>query len=565
MSKGRNGLRHWTIASALGSLLAGGTVAAQARTVPFPRMNVERFTFDPGGNDSLVVDMGALLPEGTTRLGIGVQHVDGAAVTRVGGDNASLRLDSRLLGNFTAAWAPNRWVQLELQLPVIFNQVEGEALASRGFAPVAQNGYAAPLVGLRAGLLRQRDGMPVDLAVSATVGMPMGHPGALGRDDQVPLRPALSVGRDFGPVKVGGGVHAQLRSQENFAFRGVSGSEGDTVNHELGFTLAAAAEVVSGLRGEAGVASDFALGNPGHSTQAWLGARYAAAKGMEVFALGGPAFGGLVGTPRYRAMAGVAFGLGAERGAPDTASMAAPVEEASPVAVVEAPPAIESFVEEPPVAEAEAEAEAEPLPVEVAEPAALPDRDEDGVPDGEDRCPTKAAPGTGHGCPDTDEDSVADHLDNCVFQPGPRENHGCPAYEKQRVLITKEKLQLLEQIAFPSGRATLSPRSKPLLDQVARILFDHPEMERLVIEVHANDSRRADRNLRLSQERAEAVRRYLVSLGVPERRLSAVGRGSEAPLQPATTAAGRAANRRVELLITDAPSVLDQFELLPLE
>lgn len=561
--------------------LFGGEASAQTRSVPYPRVNAERLHFNPGAQDSFVADMGELLPAGTSRVGLGLQHVDGPSVTRLGGENASLRLDSRLLGNFTGAFAPNRWVQLELQLPVIFHQSESEALSSRGFAPVAQNGYGMPLAGLRVGVLRQADGMPVDLALAATIGLPMGHPGALGRDDQVPLRPAVSVGRSFGRVKVGGGLHAQLRSQENFAFRGVSGSEGDTLNHELGFTVAAAGEVLKGLRAELGLESDFALGNPGNTTQAWLGARYAVTQGMEVFALAGPGFGSLVGTPRYRAMAGVSFGLGKReetstvrpRAAEENShsktqpQVAAQVGAAQQPAAAAPAPATPSKPEPLTTLDGTPSANAAPTPTPTPTPApvAIADKDGDGVPDSQDRCPTKAAPGTEHGCGDADEDLVADHLDNCRFQPGPKENQGCPTHDKQLVLITHEKLQLLDKVSFAPGKATLLPRSKVLLDQIGRIVLDHPELERIVIEAHTDDAGRADRNLKLSQERAEAVRRYLMSLGVPGSRLTAKGRGMESPLQPATTAEGREANRRVEFLITESAGVLDEIDLLPLE
>jgi OOP family OmpA-OmpF porin len=572
--------RLFGLGGAAAAMLLAGSALGQARPT-YPGLNLERFAFSPSGQGSLVVDTGLLMDEGDFRLGTGIHHADGSSVTRLGADHASLRLDSRLLGNFTGAYAPNKWVQLELQLPVIFRQRGSEAYAERGLAPVAPNGYATPLVGLRVGLLRQREGGPVDLALSGTVGLPMGHPGALGRDDGVTFRPALSLGRDLGPVRVGASAYAFRRTPQSFAATGVSTSETDTLDHEVGLGLVGSSEVVSGLRAEVGATSDFSLGNPGNSTQTWVGARYALAPRMEVFALGGPGFGTLVGTPRYRAAAGLAFGLGAAPASPREELRLATIEPAKIDQVTVAPPppldvdadgdgvpdskdacpqlAGPAHRAGCPIPDADGDGVADDIdrcpavkgdPDEGGCPTA--DADGDGVPDRADRCPGKPGPGTEHGCPDTDGDQVADHLDNCVLEKGPAENQGCPARDKQLVVITQERLQILDKVYFTPGKAQIQPRSRLLLNQVARVLKEHPEIERVVIEGHTDNVGNAQRNLALSQDRADSVRRYLIAQGVAPDRLEARGFGQDNPLHPNTSPEGREANRRVEFVITPA-------------
>ncbi len=579
--RNRAGSRKLGVALAAVALLSAGGAFGQSRSVPFPRVNIERFSFNPAAKDSLAVDMGELLDEGGYRVGIGLQYADSPAVTRLGDEYANLRLDNRFMGHLTGAYSPNKWVQLEFQLPIIFNQSESSALSDRGFAQISSNGVISPLVGARVGLLRQHEGMPLDLALSATIGLPFGDAGALGRDPQVPFRPALSLGRDFGKVKVGGQLYAQFRSQENYgpSYRGVSPSNLDTVEHEMGLALAASGTVTDGLRAEVGLISDFALENGGNSTQTFVGARYALSEKMEVFALGGPAFGELVGTPTFRVMGGLAFGMGGVASSPKPAPAPEPIAVITPEPEPAAPPEnLDTDGDGVPDSKDACPNEVGPAhragcPVPDKDGDGVPDdidrcpdekgdvdeggcpakdSDGDGVPDKADRCPQKAGPGTEHGCPDTDNDGLADHMDNCVTRAGPSENQGCPPKEKQLVVITQEKLQILDKVYFAPGKARIMPKSRILLNQIARVLKEHPEIEKVVIEGHTDSVGKPERNLKLSEDRANAVRTFLVKAGVAPERLDAKGFGDQNPIQPNDTADGREANRRVEFVIPQA-------------
>ena len=110
----------------------------------------------------------------------------------------------------------------------------------------------------------------------------------------------------------------------------------------------------------------------------------------------------------------------------------------------------------------------------------------------------------------------------------------------------------LRGIQFPVGRATLTPENYILLSKVQKAIqtFGQP---RVTIEGHTDSTGSAEKNLELSQERADAVKTYLLAnKTVPDNRISARGYGSQRPLAPNTTSEGRAVNRRIDVLITPA-------------
>src|SRR5262249_43950564 len=139
-----------------------------------------------------------------------------------------------------------------------------------------------------------------------------------------------------------------------------------------------------------------------------------------------------------------------------------------------------------------------------------PDNDGDGVLDGKDKCPATQGPVENSGCPDSDGDGdgIVDRVDNCPEEKGTPENHGCKA--KQLVVITKNQLQILDQVKFVSNSAKLSPASNKLLDNVARVLLSHLDIWKVKIEGFTDNVGDAPKNMKLSQDRAMAVVGYLV-------------------------------------------------------
>jgi OOP family OmpA-OmpF porin len=145
---------------------------------------------------------------------------------------------------------------------------------------------------------------------------------------------------------------------------------------------------------------------------------------------------------------------------------------------------------------------------------------------------------------DADADGVLDAADRC---PGtPRgvavDAVGCP----------RTGPVVLRGVGFDSNAATLTPESRPELDGVAEDLRKHPRL-RVELQGHT-DSRGAEvYNFDLSQRRADAVRNYLITLGVSPDQLVARGYGETQPIADNETAEGRAENRRVVMSVIDNP------------
>jgi outer membrane protein OmpA-like peptidoglycan-associated protein len=203
------------------------------------------------------------------------------------------------------------------------------------------------------------------------------------------------------------------------------------------------------------------------------------------------------------------------------------------------------------------------------------DQDGDGVPDDQDRCPDTAGPKEFQGCPDTDGDGIPDIDDKCPTEPGPKENGGCPVLDRDHdgfpdaidkcpdvpgvapdgcpkkytlVEVKKDRIAIKQQVHFASAKWKVLPDSFPLLDQVALVLKDYPNMK-ISVEGHTDTVGAETMNMKLSQARAEDVRAYLIKKGVAEDRLEAIGFGPTKPIASNKTETGRAQNRRTEFRI----------------
>jgi outer membrane protein OmpA-like peptidoglycan-associated protein len=103
-------------------------------------------------------------------------------------------------------------------------------------------------------------------------------------------------------------------------------------------------------------------------------------------------------------------------------------------------------------------------------------------------------------------------------------------------------------IYFDFDKAEIKPDSKPQLDQIGKLLSDHPDIK-LTVTGHTDNQGNADYNLALSRRRADAIVAALVrDYGVAAGRLNAQGMGASAPIASNDTDEGRAKNRRVELV-----------------
>jgi outer membrane protein OmpA-like peptidoglycan-associated protein len=190
----------------------------------------------------------------------------------------------------------------------------------------------------------------------------------------------------------------------------------------------------------------------------------------------------------------------------------------------------------------------------VAALGGCPDQDGDGVTDLEDACPALAGPKTPYdGCPDTDGDGFTDDKDKCPTEAETVNNvdddDGCPDQGKVLVSLQSDKIEILDKVFFDSGKATIQSKSFALLDQVVTVLRTHRELKKVRVEGHTDDAGPDDKNLALSQARADAVRAYLVERGIAAERLEAIGYGSTRPAAAGKGSKAREANRRVEFVI----------------
>ena len=105
----------------------------------------------------------------------------------------------------------------------------------------------------------------------------------------------------------------------------------------------------------------------------------------------------------------------------------------------------------------------------------------------------------------------------------------------------------LQPINFKTGSAELLDESHAALDKIAETAKKYPNLK-LRVEGHTDSQGSDGYNLNLSQKRADAVRTYLVSTGVPADQAVAAGFGKTRPITSNETVEGRAQNRRVEFL-----------------
>ncbi|HET6278624.1 MAG TPA: OmpA family protein [Candidatus Polarisedimenticolia bacterium] len=104
--------------------------------------------------------------------------------------------------------------------------------------------------------------------------------------------------------------------------------------------------------------------------------------------------------------------------------------------------------------------------------------------------------------------------------------------------------------AFPSGKSTLTTDAKYVLAKLSGMLLVFPDMK-LDIGGHTDSTGKADLNMKLSQERAAAVKTFLTEMGVEAARVMAQGYGPDQPVAPNDTQEGRAKNRRVDIKLTE--------------
>lgn len=174
-----------------------------------------------------------------------------------------------------------------------------------------------------------------------------------------------------------------------------------------------------------------------------------------------------------------------------------------------------------------------------------PDADGDGVADKDDECPTVKGAKENKGCPwpDTDGDGVADKDDKCPTVKGTVANNGCPEVSDEAM---KKLNDYGKTILFNSGKSSFQKQTYPVLQAMSAILKEYPTAK-FSLEGHTDSDGKDAMNQKLSEDRAAAVKNYLIEQGIEASRLSSKGFGESAPVDSNKTAKGKANNRRVEV------------------
>lgn len=181
-----------------------------------------------------------------------------------------------------------------------------------------------------------------------------------------------------------------------------------------------------------------------------------------------------------------------------------------------------------------------------------PDNDKDGLLDSIDGCPNDAGPPENKGCPilDRDGDGIMDDVDKCPDEPGVPEEQGCPK-KYSLIVVKKDRIEIKQKVHFATGKARILRDSFELLAQVADAVKT-ANLKKVLIEGHTDSKGSDSYNMRLSQRRANSVRKHLMNKGgVDGGVLEAVGFGETRPIESNKTKSGRAKNRRVEFKIIE--------------
>lgn len=118
--------------------------------------------------------------------------------------------------------------------------------------------------------------------------------------------------------------------------------------------------------------------------------------------------------------------------------------------------------------------------------------------------------------------------------------------EERTIRVTKEINLYAKTILFDVDKAIVKTQAEFILDNIAKIMQENEDFN-FVVEGHTDNTGTPEHNLQLSQDRADAIKNYLVSKGIAANRLNAIGYGQTRPLESNDTERGKEINRRVEI------------------
>ena len=138
-----------------------------------------------------------------------------------------------------------------------------------------------------------------------------------------------------------------------------------------------------------------------------------------------------------------------------------------------------------------------------------------------------------------------------------------PPKPPPRVEVRDNSIEIHEKIQYEVNKAIIKPESFGLLDEIVKVIQENSYIKKIQIEGHASAEGDAKHNMKLSDDRAKSVRKYLSDHGVDPERLVAKGFGITKPLASNDTEEGREKNRRVEFNILEQDVTKRKVEIDP--
>ncbi len=189
-----------------------------------------------------------------------------------------------------------------------------------------------------------------------------------------------------------------------------------------------------------------------------------------------------------------------------------------------------------------------PAGVTVDQNGCIPDTDNDGILDYEDHCPgtPEGAKVDNDGCPpDTDFDGVSDYLDKCPNTPQGAlvDKNGCVTH----------KTSMLLKLEFDPGKALIRNKYHKEIKRVADFMKKNSDVKATIVG-HTADIGNRENNIKLSKDRANSVRNYLIkNFGINASRIKVIGYGPDRPIASNKTKEGQQRNRRVVATFETVP------------
>jgi OmpA-OmpF porin, OOP family len=477
---------------------------------------------------------------------------------------------------------------LSISLPVAVLQ-SGDSLSVGGATVIAPSSAALGdlRIGARVRLAGEND-TPAQIGVGAYVYVPTGPSGSFTGDGSARVAPHLLFG---GRYRITPALSLAYTSLVGFSVRssknptaivygaGVAASLADDTL-QVGPELYAATPIQPG--NYMLVPDERVILSSDTNAELLIGARWRFYEGLTIGAAGGPGLSQAIGTPAFRITGMIAWAPVPRSSAGEDRTDDADkdgISDATDTCPFAAGPASKDAKQHGcPVLDDDDDGipnEQDLCPVDYAKPTDAserkgcppppppPDSDGDTIPDEKDGCPKEAGPVSQdpakNGCapppnPDVDADGVLDVEDACPQDRGVKsadsKMNGC----KTLVRIKDKQIAITQAIEFRIARIEPPPiesASEAVLAQIKETLAEHPEIARLEIGAHTDDQGQESFNVKVSQSRADSVKKWLVEHGIAEGRLTSVGYGPKKPIASNKTKEGRAQNKRIEFMILE--------------